>query len=260
MQGPKTMRQTNGLRLVSAMIALAVSVSLTACSDGNQQTSGTDPQERSTEATDPDNRQDDPVASNASEEPVDHLDHPDLKLDRAVASDPSLPSFSTRPPDTGRSTVPPSGGGDTLETLRRDVEALKAAVSRATVIVIGDFEFAHATSRAGATVRISGGNLETPLSCESNPFGACVFLLSPLAEGQKSYKVRIEAQDYTPVEQEFRVSAGMLGWIPVKVSLKDSVRDALLRPPVIEEEIRATRERNRLLDQEERRRIHERSR
>jgi len=153
---------------------------------------------------------------------------PKEKLDsgKAVVANPKLV-----PQDAGKLSIP---DGATLEQkidiLIKEIEKLKFAAMRSTLIVTAELERGEKGNRGGAKVSISGGKLASAISGTTDKTGTCVFILEPLAPGDPDYTLTISKNRYVDAIVDFRIDPGAVVTLPVRVELSAAERDRRINP------------------------------
>lgn len=120
-----------------------------------------------------------------------------------------------------------------IQLLVDEINRLRAAASRATLIVIADLELADKEDLSGAEIAITRGRLgeNKELSCTSNIMGACIFILEPLGEKDPSYLVTIKKKKYETLKQEIRIDPGAVAMIPMRVEMTAVDLNNRINPP-----------------------------
>ncbi|MFA6450580.1 MAG: hypothetical protein WCX65_13995 [bacterium] len=122
-----------------------------------------------------------------------------------------------------------------VRVLFEEVGKLRMMATRATLILTADLELAPKEERR-VTFVLTGGPLEKPVTCKSNEFGVCVFIVEPLKRGIPDYNISIKMNRYKNAEKSIRVSPGAIAVIPIRVEMTPAEHAKRISPPPINPE------------------------
>ena len=119
-----------------------------------------------------------------------------------------------------------------LDFLLNEVQKLRAAARRTTLIVTAELQLVDKKERDGATISVSGGRLTKALDCISDDSGLCIFILDPVQEGDPDYSITISAPRFQAASQNIRLAPGAVALTPMRVELTPKELEKRIKPPM----------------------------
>ena len=122
-----------------------------------------------------------------------------------------------------------------LNLIAGEINRLRAAASRAVLIFQADMELNKKIDlKKDVLMTLSGGKLQKPLTCKSDSFGMCVFVVEPLELNDTDYQITLSAKKYVDSVSKFRVDPGAVSVIPVHLEMTVSEREIRIPPPPLQ--------------------------
>ena len=151
-----------------------------------------------------------------------------IDVGQVIVADPVLIPNPSEP-----FNVPPDLSiAEQIQLLAGELNRLRTAAARATLIVAADLELAEKENRSGARITVSAGVFPEKefVSCTTTRMGSCAFVLHPLRDTDPPYIITIEKKKYETARQKIRLDPGAVAMLALRVDMNAADRERRINP------------------------------